>query len=244
MRINRSLQLWPIQATVHLYWRCHNREHYLSDSNIKDLYMECIEESLEYKKQKENCKIHGFCVMGNHFHQSTSYRNGSDNLSKYMHYAHSLFGARYNRKKERSGKVVEDRPKTPLIQNEYHEMKVHFYIEANPIRAGFRTLENLKNYGYSSYGFYAFGIRTRFTHFLTIPEWYISLGNTVRERQKKYRKLFIEYLNNTSKNDSTLFKKVVIGDSLWINQFVIELKRRKSSLAPPLNDLQTSSDST
>ena len=87
--------------------------------------------------------------MNNHFHQATSYTNGSSNLSRYMQYAHSLFGARYNRRHRRSGKVAESRPKTPLIQNTTDEMRVHFYVEPNPIRAGFRNLENLKNYIYS-----------------------------------------------------------------------------------------------
>lgn len=229
MRIKRSLQLWPLNATVHLYWKCHNKEFYLEEANVKDLYMECLEEALKYKDQYKNCKIHAFCAMGNHFHQSTSYSGGSTYLSNFTRYAHGLFGARYNRKNRRSGKVAEGRPKTPLIQNTTHEMRVHFYIEANPIRAGFRTLENLKSYIYSSYGFYAYGIKSKFTHLLTIPEWYLALGETPKLRQQNYRKLFKEYLETYSKKSSIFFKRAFIGDLLWVEKVIQGLKKASAS---------------
>lgn len=243
MRINRSRQLAPLNATVHLYWRCHNKEPYLRPHNFKDLYMKCLEESLEFKDQNKNCKIHAYCVMDTHYHQAMSYQNGSTHLSNFTRYAHGLFGARYNRANNRSGKVAEGRPKTPLIQDITHEMRVHFYIEANPIRAGFRTLENLKNYRYSSYGFYAYGIKTQFTHLLTIPEWYQKLGKNNQERQRKYRKLFKEYLDTYSPRSSILFKKTFIGDPLWIESIIIKLKRdrmennftQKPSTSRPIN---------
>lgn len=236
MRIKRSLQLWPESANVHLYWRCHNREFYLQDNNAKDLYMRCIDESLEYKKQGENCHIHAYCVMDNHFHQSVTYLNGSGHLSRFMRYAHGLFGARYNRNKGRSGKVAEGRPKTPRVQNDYHAMRLHFYIEANPIRAKFRTLENLKSYIYSSYGFYAYGIRTKFTVRLTIPTWYLNLGKTLKDCQKKYRKLFKEYINAELETFTGVFFKRAIGDSLWLEDFLQELKDRLISLSAKQTD--------
>jgi putative transposase len=207
----------------------------LQDNSAKDLYMKCIDDALEYKKQGENCQIHAYCVMNNHFHQSVSYKNGSASLSRFMRYAHGLFGARYNRGKGRSGKVAEGRPKTPRVQNDYHAMRLHFYIEANPIRAKFRTLENLKSYIYSSYGFYAYGIRTQFTYRLTIPEWYMNLGKTYRERQKKYRKLFREYIGESATDKISIFMRRAVGDRLWIENFLNEIKDQLKSAVGPAN---------
>lgn len=132
---------------------------------------EGTESSCYTYKLKEKCQIHAYCSMSNHFHQVVSYKDGSHHLSFLMRQQHALFGIRYNRANKRSGKVAEGRPKTPLIQNDQHRMRVHFYVEANPIRAKIRTLSNLKDYIYSSYGFYAYGKETRFTTLLTIPEW-------------------------------------------------------------------------
>ena len=229
MRIKRSLQLWPQSANVHMYWRCHNRDFLLKESSIKNLYMKSIEDSLNYKKQSENCFIHAYCVMDNHYHQSITYKNGSINLSNFMRYAHGVFGARFNRIKSRSGSVSNGRPKTPLVQNDYYLMQLHFYIEANPIRAKFRTLENLKHYIYSSYGFYAYGIRTKFTSRITIPDWYIKLGKTFRKRQIKYRKLFRNYINENHLLKPISFIKNAIGDSSWTTEYFIEIKKRFTS---------------
>lgn len=168
--------------------------------------------------------------MGNHFHQVAAYSEGSQNLSLLMRQQHALFGIRYNRANKRSGKVAEGRPKTPLIQNPEHEMNVHFYVEANPIRAGFRTLENLKDYLYCSYGFYAFGKRTKFTHLLTFPDWYMKLGKTFRERQAKYRKLFREYLGEYKTSHSQKYKKAFIGDPIWILEVLNKIKAQREFL--------------
>ncbi len=230
MRIKRSLQLWPESATVHLFWRCHNREDYLRDDSFKMLYMKCLEDALEYKNQKDNCMIYAFCSMSNHFHQSVHYKNGSSKLSNFMRYAHGLFGARYNRANKRSGKVAEGRPKTPLIQNESsHEMRVHFYIEANPIRARINTINNLHLNPFSSYSFYAYGKKTRFTHLLTIPEWYFELGKTPLERQTKYRKLFKQYLDKFNCTNITIFMNSFIGNLDWISENLLKIKMKINS---------------
>lgn len=237
MRINRSQQLYPITGKVHLYWRCHNKEYYLQSNRFKDMYFECLERGLEHKpsfqttKLKEKCVINAYCAMSNHFHQVVGYSDGSPNLSRLMRQQHALFGIWYNRSNRRSGKVAEGRPKTPLIQNPEHEMRVQFYVEANPIRAGVRTLENLKDYIYSSYGFYAYGKRTKFTHLLTPPEWYLRLGRTLRERQAKYRKLFRTYLGEYSSSNSQMYKKAFIGDAIWILEVVAKIKKIASQVA-------------
>lgn len=197
------------------------------------MYLNCLDEALEYRNQKENCKIYAFCAMNNHFHQLASYRNGSEKLSNFMRYAHALFGIRFNRAQGRSGKVAEGRPKTPLIQDSTHEMRVQFYIESNPIRAKMRTLRNLKYYLYSSYGFYAYGIKTKYTHMLTMPKWYLDLGPTPQARQNKYRKLFRKYLESERSSPlSSVFKKYFIGELLWVEKIRARVKAAiKQSLA-------------
>lgn len=231
MRIKRSLQLWPKSGTVHQYWRCHNKEHYLKNEKIKKLYFTCLELGLKHRKLEEKCKIHAFCAMSNHFHQIISYQEGSEHLSFFMRQAHAIFGARFNRVSNRSGKVAEGRPKTPLIQNTDHEMRVHFYVEANPIRAGICTIENLKDYAYSSYGFYAHGAVTPFTHLLQVPEWYLNLGKTAKQRQSHYRKLFRKYLGEYCATFSVRFKQTFIGDSEWVLEKLLRVKQEILTLA-------------
>ncbi len=218
MRVSRTQQLSSPDGYVHKFWRCHNKEFYLSNDRDKDLYFQAIMEALTPQVTDNNVKVHAFCAMDNHFHQVVEYSNGSKWLSYYMRQAHSLFGARYNKSRGRSGKVAEGRPKTPLVEDIDHLMRVQFYVEANPVRAGKLTLEMLKNYKYSSYGYYAYGIETKYTKILHPPDWYLDLGKTPKERQRKYRKLFREYVSD-QKTKFENFMDLFIGSQLWrLNQ--------------------------
>lgn len=214
MRTNRSTQLFPESASVHLMWSCHDKKYYLRPANAKALYMQTIHESF---KKNPNVQIYSYCVMDNHYHQSTRYESSSQSLSTHMRYSHSLFGSRYNRIHDRSGKVAVGRPKTSLIENEEHEMRVHFYIEANPIRAKMCTPENLRTYKYNSFKFYAYGIKDEHTSLLTMPSWYLELGDTAKERQRKYRRLFYEYLGEQERPDWDFrkFECLFIGSQIW-----------------------------
>ncbi len=219
MRISRTQQLHPFSASTHMYWKCHNHEYYLQKNSIKDLYIKCINESLNRKSSYHSkITISSFCVMSNHFHQIASYRNSSIHLSNHMRYSQGLFGARYNRMNSRAGKVSIGRPKTPLIQNSTHEMKVHLYIEANPIRAGICKIQDLKYFKHCSFRFYAFGIEDQITKILTIPQWYLDLGRTSLERQKKYRELFLAALKSYAFSPAKYlrFQLPFIGSQKWI----------------------------
>jgi REP element-mobilizing transposase RayT len=151
MRIPRSLQLFNSQGFVHQFWRCHNKEFYLGAAKIKSLYLNCIKRALKSHNKDGSLKIYAFTVMDNHFHNLMDYQSGSGKLSAFLRQAHSLFGATFNRWHKRSGKVAEGRPKTSLIENIEHLMRVHFYIEANPIRAARCTINQLRFYKHSSY---------------------------------------------------------------------------------------------
>lgn len=228
MRLARSLQLHSLDGVVHQFWRCHNREHYLKAPKIKALYFQTIKEALKSHNKEESLRIQAYTCMDNHFHNLIHYRQGSPKLSAFLRQSHSLFGARYNRRYNRSGKVAESRPKTSLIENTEHVMRVHFYIEANPIRAGKSTLKQLRSYKYSSYRFYAYGIKDEFTLILTVPDWYLELGSSPRERQHRYRSLFLEYLGKAL--DRTEFFAPFIGSALWRLRSVQTVIRRREQV--------------
>lgn len=227
MRPSRFQILHYDSAPVHMFWRCHNKEMYFEKSPTKHLYMTILKNCFEKKSSYQGkLEISAYCVMDNHFHQLIHYRDGAHHLSNFMRHFHGIFGLRYNRLNHRSGKVAESRPKTSLIENLEHTMRVHMYIEANPIRAGKCNLHQLKNYKYCSYAFYAYGIKNEFTALLTIPRWYIELGDNDLQRQLKYRQLFELYLNE-SKLIKIKMLDYFIGSTLWV---MTEVKRYRKKL--------------
>ena len=215
MRPSRSLVLSQPTGITHVMWRCHNKERLLEAPEYKHLYLQSLIFGLDHKSTDESVRLHCFAVMDNHTHQQMSYQNGSQTLSDFMRIANSRFGSHFNRRKKRSGKVANERPKTSLVGNVASEMRVHFYVEANPIRAGITQLEKLRYLPWNSYRYYAYGIVDHYTRHLTPPQWYLDLGRTPIERQRAYRKLFKDYLEQ-SLSPWRQFLKRFIGAPDWI----------------------------
>ena len=199
MRRSRKLSL-NVTGLFHKMWRGHNREHIFADNNEKLDYLEQLGAS---RSEATDLLVqwHSYCLMGNHTHETGSIQKDAENKSfvagvqefgHWMRRTHSRFGARFNRRHKRQGKVAYDRPKTCEIENNFHLLRVMFYVDANPVRAGIVT--HPSRYRYSSYQYYAHGRRNRFTKYLIPPKAYLDLGKTPDERQRKYREHCDQYL--------------------------------------------------
>ncbi len=223
MRISRTNLLHPEQGFIHKFWRCQNREFLLKAQSTKDLYMKCTKYALEHRSVNSKVKIYSYCLMDNHAHMQMSYDEDSSYLSSFMRVSHARFGYTFNKIFKRTGKVANERPKTPLIENPEHCMRVHFYIEANPVRANIVSVEGLKLYKYSSYRFFAHGIRDAWTSLLTLPNWYLALGKTKSARQSKYRKLFLKYLSSELFGSKWMYTRY-IGNPMWQDQMIGKAK--------------------
>ncbi len=225
MRVSRYQVLSQPTGMVHLFWKCHDSAYLLEQNGAKELFFQSLIYGLKHRGSDNSVQIHSFCLMSNHVHQQMSYQNGASKLSHFMRVAHGTFGMRFNRVFKRSGKVANERPKTPLIGGTESEMRVHFYIEANPIRAGMVKLEKLRYFFWNSYRFYAHGIVDAWTKHLTPPQWYVDLGNTPEERQRAYRVLFRKYLEQFTVS-WTQFLSHFIGDALWVRKMETHLKEQ------------------
>jgi len=148
---------------------------------------------------------------------------------------HARYGQFFNKKHKRCGKVAQDRPHTSAIQNDEYEMIVIFYIHANPVRAG--IVNDAKKYVWSTHNLYAFGKRAEWMKNIQFPIWYLNLGKTMKERQKKYRELFDAYLKEQGLRKQT-FSFYGIGNLSWRRERRTEIlaftRSRARALAPPL----------
>ncbi len=217
MRSPRHLSLSQSGGVVHEFWRAHNREYLLRTPESRSLYLSCVTKALRHKSVKGEVSVSAYCVMSNHVHMVTHYTKLSESLSNFMRVGHTRFGQVFNKIHKRQGPVAYDRPKTPLVQEQvWNLMRVHFYVEANPLRAG--MVKDLKLYKHSSFRFYAWGIRDEFSRQLQEPEWYKALGVTAKARQSRYRSLFDKYLRELVMKRLSFFTRGrYIGDPLWMS---------------------------
>jgi len=131
MRKSRALTCFESSGLVHKFWKCHNSEFLLKSYDAKAMYSQHTTKALKHQSIKGKVHVQAFCYMDNHVHMLCAYSEGSSHLSKFMQRAHSSFGAQYNRKHSRTGKVAVERPKTPVVEDESDAQKdVHMYIEA------------------------------------------------------------------------------------------------------------------
>ncbi len=182
----------------HKMWRGHNRERVLESSEDKNAYLASLQKTLT-PGILQFVRFFSFCIMSNHPHETGQLDYANHPLEdclkafgNWMRNAHSRFGAGYNRRHRRQGKVAYDRPKTKEIDAKGRLLEVMFYGDANPVRAG--MVSHPSRYAYSTYQFYANGKKSWFTGMLTMPREYLSLGKSAAERQKRYRELCDEYL--------------------------------------------------
>lgn len=97
-----------------------------------------------------NCTYYAYCLMSNHFHLLIRERNESIGetikriASSYVYY--------YNRKYGRDGHLFKERFKSEPVNDMAYFTVLLRYIHQNPVKAG--IVENVKEYGYSSWGEY------------------------------------------------------------------------------------------
>lgn len=185
----------------HKMWRGHNREPVFEDDDDKRAYLRHIARTHKGEVE-ELLVIYSYGIMTNHVHETGGPRTpvetedeleeAVDSLGHWMRNGHSGFGAEFNRRHKRQGKVAYDRPKTTEIEDERGVLEVMFYIDANPVRAG--MVSHPSRYRWSSNRFYSYGERNEHTDMLTPPAAYLALGPTPKARQKKYRSLLDAYL--------------------------------------------------
>ena len=110
-----------------------------------------FEKILGQAQSRIDMRIHGYCLMPNHWHLLLRPHNDGE-LSEFMrwltvthtmryHYSHGTAG---------TGHIYQGRFKSFPIQQSRHLLSVLRYIEANPLRA--KMLSDARHYHWSSYG--------------------------------------------------------------------------------------------
>lgn len=126
----------------------------------RDMFLNLLSES----KEMFGIEIHGYCLMGNHYHLLM--RTPEANLSRTMRHIDGVYTQRYNRSERRDGPLFRGRYKAIVIDADSYLVAVSRYIHRNPIDA--RLCEELSDYPWSSYP--AFVEKVPKPSFLTIDE--------------------------------------------------------------------------
>jgi putative transposase len=180
-------------------WRGHNREPTLESPVDKQCYLDRMVKA--FKPPLRSLVLwHSYCLMTTHAHETGrtlpatdgSFDEGIRAFGNWMRNGHSAFGAAYNARHDRQGKVAYDRAKTKQLWSSEGVLRAMLYGDANPVVAG--MVSHPARYPWSSHRFYAYGETNEWTGALTPPEQYLALGSTPEARQHAYRSMMDAYL--------------------------------------------------
>ena len=188
MRVPRKYVL-PPESIFHFMWRCINGEFMLQPAEVKRRYLDTRFRFL--KRARGKVRVHSFCVMDNHGHECATLIAGSEHMSNWTRSAHSSFCRWLNIRLKRRGPVAQDRPNTVAVEDQEGLKRAMFYGDWNPVRVG--ICSHPSEYPFSSHRLYAFGEVNPWTAHLTLPQWYLDLGDTPEERQALYREHCDQY---------------------------------------------------
>jgi len=217
MRIPRRLVLRPF-SYFHMMWRAHNREFLLQDHREKLRYLRAVRDDYLKECSPDQFAIHGYTMMSNHGHLNGSIGEDYTPYSDHMRRAHSRFGQSFNRRHDRVGKVAQGRPKIKASQDEAYAIEVMLYDLFNPVRAKIiPTPTHVQWRLFSVARYLAFGEENEFTCMITLPDWYLRLGKTVAQRQKKFRQMLDQYaVDRGLKRDPKRARGHFVGGDLWV----------------------------
>jgi len=156
--------------------------------------------------------------MSNHAHVNGSVGDIHTPFSNHMRRAHSRFGISFNKRHKRLGKVAHDRPKMKASQDEGYAMTVMLYDFFNPVRAKIiPTPTHVMWRQFSTARFMAFGEKNQFTDMITLPDWYLHLGKTARQRRRRFRQMLDEWaIAKGYKRDPKMARGNFVGGDLWV----------------------------
>jgi REP element-mobilizing transposase RayT len=217
MRIPRRLVLKPF-SFFHMMWRTHNREFLLQDHQEKLRYLRAVRDDYLENCGPEQFAIHGYTMMSNHGHLNGSLGADPKLYSEHMRRSHSCFGQAFNKRHNRLGKVAHDRPNTKSSQDEAYAIEVMLYDLFNPVRANLIPNPTHVQWRlFSTARYLAFGEENELTCMITLPDWYLRLGKTAAERQRKFRQMLDRYaVDRGLKRDPKKARGHFVGGELWV----------------------------
>ncbi len=99
---------------------------------------------------KRNFKVHGFCLMHNHYHFCIE--TPEQNIGDIMRDINSRYVLYFNQKYQRKGRLFEGPYNDRVVDTPIYFLILISYIHSNPLHAG--LVKNLEDWTWSSYRSY------------------------------------------------------------------------------------------
>ena len=219
----RLSRVTPTGIPQHVIQRGNNKQVCFADEED----FACYAHWLKTYSQKFLVEIHAWVFMTNHVHLLCTPKS-ENSISQMMQSLGRQYVRYFNDKYERTGTLWEGRFKSSLVDAESYLFELYRYIELNPVRAD--VVKDPANYIWSSYQINALG---KSSDLCTPHPLYLQLDSTERSRQKSYRGLFNEILEQSIIDDiqQATRQGMAVGSEKF-KQKIEELTGRRLHIRP------------
>ena len=119
-------QILPNKSCSHIFFRCHNRQHFLEKKEVKEFLIHLW---AKYKR-KYHIKIYDFIIMDNHCHLLVRAENTAD-LGHFMRNVNSQLARLINKVYSRDSQAIRERYKSPVVTSNRYFIGLMQYIWMN-----------------------------------------------------------------------------------------------------------------
>ena len=119
------------------------RQAIFQDDFDNMVFMEILRKELTINE----CKLHAYCLMSNHFHLLLE--TGDIEIGKFMKALACKYAMQYNHRHSYKGHVFESRYVSCLIETDDYFLQTSRYIHLNPVKA--KMVAHPEDYNWSSY---------------------------------------------------------------------------------------------
>ncbi len=176
-------------AVYHVTARGNERQRIFRSEEDHILFLTSLEQCVE----QHGLRVHGYCLMPNHYHLLIETPRG--NLSRAIGWLQTTYTIRFNRKHRRSGHLFQGRFKAHLVEADAYAMTLLRYVHLNPVRSRNKSVPVsaerrgfLSEYKWSSHRYYLGS--TKPPGWLCL-DWLSFFGQSRQRAQREYRR-FIE----------------------------------------------------
>jgi len=190
--------------------RGNERRRIYRDADDRKAFLTTLEQSME----GHGLRVHGFCLMPNHYHLLVETPRG--NLSRALGWLQTTYTIRFNRRHHRSGHLFQGRFKAHVVEADGYAMELLRYIHLNPVRPQDKSAlvpverrKRLEEYRWSSHRFYlGYEMPPRWLS----TDWLGAFGSNRLQAMQDYRRFVDDAFERIIENPwENLYAGLVLG---------------------------------
>jgi len=139
----RPLRIEYEGAVYHVTSRGNAGQDIFAVDADREMFLESLGDSV----RRFGWICHAYCLMTNHYHLLLE--TPEPNLSRGMQHLNGVYTQAFNRRHLRSGRVLQGRFKSIVVEKEPHLLELARYIVLNPVRAG--IVRSARDWPWASY---------------------------------------------------------------------------------------------